>query len=217
MCGVNTGEQQRIGQRLKEARKKAGFRSARAAAEMLGIPEQTVRSHEGGWRGFDDETAKRYARRYGAKWMWILYGDQGARAQVDPPPRPGEVRLAGYIGAGSEIFPLEGDHELIEAPPGITDRGIALIVRGESQLPVYGPGDIVFCEQKREGTALRDLVGLTCAVQVHEGPFLLKTLMPGTKKGVWTLLSHNADPVLDQRIEWAAFAEWHRVARRRWR
>lgn len=51
-------------ERLKTARKKAGYRSARKAAEALGMPESTYRAYEGGTRGISPETAEKFGRRF---------------------------------------------------------------------------------------------------------------------------------------------------------
>lgn len=52
------------GVRLAQARKKAGWTSARAAALANNWPESTYRSHEAGTRTIGDDDAERYARRY---------------------------------------------------------------------------------------------------------------------------------------------------------
>src|SRR6266568_5486596 len=73
-CGVRTP-----GERLKWAREKAGFRSARAAALANEWPESTYRAHEHdgreGGRGIDEGHAKKYARRFRVPWLWIMFGD----------------------------------------------------------------------------------------------------------------------------------------------
>src|SRR5438105_836015 len=51
-----------MGERLTWARKKAGYRSARAAALSNGWIEVTYRSHETDGRAFDFDAAQRYGR-----------------------------------------------------------------------------------------------------------------------------------------------------------
>lgn len=60
--------------RLKEARKAAGFSSAAEAARSLGVKEPTYAGHENGARDFDDESAAIYARRYRVRPEWLIYG-----------------------------------------------------------------------------------------------------------------------------------------------
>lgn len=64
--------------RLKWARVKKGYASARAAATARGWNESTYRTHENGQRNYSIEDAKRYAAAYGVAWAWLLNGD-------DPP------------------------------------------------------------------------------------------------------------------------------------
>ena len=60
--------------RLREARKAAGFSSARSAAETRGFPVSTYAQHENGIRGYDDELAKAYARAFRVTPEWLLFG-----------------------------------------------------------------------------------------------------------------------------------------------
>lgn len=48
-------------QRLRQARARAGFRSARAAARALGVAESTYGQHERGERAFSLAQAERYS------------------------------------------------------------------------------------------------------------------------------------------------------------
>ena len=207
-------------ERLKSARKKAGFRSARAAALESGWKESTVRAHEAGSRGLNEEWAKRYGRRYRVQWLWLLHGDASAPAVAEnassQTARGHSVPLFGYVGAGAEIHPFEDPSALeqVEAPGTLSADGSALQVHGDSQLPAFADGDLIFYDRRRQGADIRHLIGLPCVVQVHNGPLLLKRPVPGARRHVWTLLSHNAEPILDQQLEWAAFVEWHRIAQR---
>jgi transcriptional regulator with XRE-family HTH domain len=60
--------------RLKDARKAAGFRRAVEAAESLGVEYPTYASHENGSRTFDIDAAVHYARRYRVSLDWLLDG-----------------------------------------------------------------------------------------------------------------------------------------------
>ena len=62
--------------RLKEARKKAGFRSARSAALRYGWTPSTYASHENGQTGtVPVDAAKEYADKFGVSQGWILTGE----------------------------------------------------------------------------------------------------------------------------------------------
>ncbi len=85
-----------IGLRLKAARKAAGFKTARAAAESLGVPYPTYSQHENGTRGIVREVDL-YTRRFKVSLDWLMRGKgQGphvsatAETEVDgeiPPAR----------------------------------------------------------------------------------------------------------------------------------
>jgi DNA-binding XRE family transcriptional regulator len=54
-------------ERLKQAREKSGYHSAKAAAEAMGVAVPTYIQHENGTRGFPAERAARYARFFRVK------------------------------------------------------------------------------------------------------------------------------------------------------
>ena len=87
--------------RLKEARKAAGYTSASAAARALGISSSTYAAHENGQNGFKADDAERYARMFRVDSAWILFGNTRPEAvqQVPDAPRPGQSmaeRIAWY-------------------------------------------------------------------------------------------------------------------------
>lgn len=64
-----------MGDRLKAAREAAGYSSAAKAAEALGIPASTYRSHENGQNEFGAEDAMRYGRKFKTSPGWLLTAD----------------------------------------------------------------------------------------------------------------------------------------------
>lgn len=200
------------GERLRRLREAKGYGSVRAFVQAHShwkVKVSTYAAHEAETRGLTDKMAKKYAQIFRVDWRQIKYS-HGA-----PAAEPHTAKISGRVGAGAEVFPIDADGgDVTDAPPGFPPDGLAVEVHGDSQLPVYGPGDIIFCSSPRSGKAISDLIGLPCVVQVADGPVLLKTVIPGSRKGTWTLLSANAPERLDQKLEWAAFAEWHRRRRR---
>lgn len=59
--------------RLKIARQ-LRYRSAKAAADALGVAYGTYSGHEAGSRGFSDEDAERYAKAYRVSPAWLTFG-----------------------------------------------------------------------------------------------------------------------------------------------
>jgi phage repressor protein C with HTH and peptisase S24 domain len=113
------------------------------------------------------------------------------------------VTVAGYIGAGGEIiFEDLGREETVIRPPGISGTLVALVVRGSSMLPKYKDGDIIYIQRQHDGW-LPDYIGEDCAVRLTTGETYIKQLMAGSAEGRFTLLSLNAEPIVDVEIEWA--------------
>lgn len=63
-------------ERLREARERAGYASAAAAAEALGIRASTYRAHENGQNEFNYLECQRYARKFGVDPMWLFAGKE---------------------------------------------------------------------------------------------------------------------------------------------
>lgn len=189
------------GRRLARARKEAGFDSAADAARALGMTESTYVGHENGFRGY-----KAHADRYAAffkvnlEWLWSGRG---------PMKRAGRQKTAhavGYIGAGSEVVPID-DHEIgagleeVDIPPGVPDNSVVVIVRGDSMYPRYKDGERLFYIKEERNPA--ELIGLECVVKLEDGRMYVKDLERGSG-GRFDLISHNAPPLRGQAVEWAA-------------
>jgi hypothetical protein len=76
--------------RLHWQRKNGGATTARAAAEALGMQENTYSNYErdpakGNNRGFDHNLAIRFGRKFKISWVWILTGE-GTPFDVLAPP-----------------------------------------------------------------------------------------------------------------------------------
>lgn len=94
----------------------------------------------------------------------------------------------------------------VEAPPGIAGPDtVAVQVRGDSMLPVYRDGDLIYYDVHQSP---EELLGRDVVVELEDGRCMLKQLMAGSQAGFWTLLSHNAAPILDAKIVWAARVKW---------
>lgn len=71
-----------MAERLRQARKKAGYESASAAADAFdSIKTPTLTSHENGTREFDVEAAIRYGKAFRVSPAWLLGLDAATHAQ----------------------------------------------------------------------------------------------------------------------------------------
>ena len=61
--------------RLKEARLRAGYKTATSAIESCGWNNSTYRAHENGQNGFKTHDAKQYGDAYGVSPSWLLLGE----------------------------------------------------------------------------------------------------------------------------------------------
>ena len=134
---------------------------------------------------------------------------------------PATIPVFGYVGAASEYFGFD-DHaqgsglDEIDAPPGVPESAVAVIVRGDSGYPAIREGMVlVYWNCMPDPT---DAVGEDCFVKLKDGRTLVKILERGTAAGLWTLVSINAStaPIRDVEIEWAAPIEI-RLRRKNWK
>ena len=198
-------------ERLKEARERAGYRTAKEATERFGWKEYTYRSHERPLektgRGFSVEQAIEYGRAFKVSPSWLLTGEDAGSSNT--------VNVVGFVGAGAEIYPID-DHAMgaglaeVEAPPERTKDTVAVTVRGDSMWPAYRDGDVLYYNERRED--LDALLMRECVVHLRDGRVFVKTLTPGSRPGFYTLTSYNAPPIPDCEIEWAARISWIRRA-----
>lgn len=113
------------------------------------------------------------------------------------------VPVVGKIGAGgSVIFDEVGSDETVIRPPGISGLLVALEVCGDSMLPKYRDGDIIYIQRNHDGVLL-EYIGEDCAVRLASGETYIKQLIRGRDPTRFTLLSLNAPPIEDVEVEWA--------------
>lgn len=115
------------------------------------------------------------------------------------------VPLLGTIGAGGMVAYFKDDHEteFVPRPPLAPGRLMALRVAGDSMLPKYEPGDIVYVRRDHEGVMPQD-IGRYCAVHCADGGTYLKILAPGTQAHRFTLRSLNAADMENVEVIWAS-------------
>lgn len=119
------------------------------------------------------------------------------------------VPLLGTVGAGGMVAYFKDDHETeyVPRPPLAPGRMMALQVVGDSMLPKYEPGDVVYIRRDHDGVLERDL-GRYCAVNCADGGTYLKILSKGTEFGLFTLRSLNAADMENVEVIWAARVEF---------
>ena len=135
-------------ERLKWARKQAGYVTAADFARQHRLTEVTYRAHENGLRGLSERMARRYAAALqGASWVWLLTGSgepfetsgagtvetdiqpageavAGPTQVVALPPMsqlPRDVEVLGVaVGGEDGVFAFNGSvADYVRRPPGI--------------------------------------------------------------------------------------------------
>lgn len=117
-----------------------------------------------------------------------------------------KVNIIGYAGAGERVYYFDDGHafEQTDRPPEAPEKDIvALIIRGDSMRPVLEEGFIVFYSRSSDGVP-DDCIGRMCVVRLDDDSTMVKKIKHGSAPGLYHLISHNADALVDQPLKWAA-------------
>jgi transcriptional regulator with XRE-family HTH domain len=187
--------------RLRQARKDAGFATATAAAESLGISRDTYIQHENGNRPYDYDSAKHYSRRFNTTPEWLLDGRGSRHARV---PR---IEIVGFVGAdssGQVLFATgQGTSDTVPPPPSGSLTAKALEVRGHSMPFVAEDGSIIYFDDQRTAVP-PELLSKVVVCELDTEEVLIKRLLRGSKRGHYDLESIGAPTRHDVRINWVA-------------
>ena len=147
-----------VAERLRTAREAAGFDTAKAAADAIGIPVATYTQHENATRGLPAGKARVYARVFSTTPEWLLYGRGAASGEgpggPDAVPVTRRIPVRGVVQAGawSEIGVEEAptDWTYFEVKEYQRAQLFALDVRGPSMNLVFPDGCRVICALPQE-------------------------------------------------------------------
>ena len=217
-----------IGQRLKEARKAAGFKTAKAAAESLGVAYPTYSQHENGTRGIVRE-ADLYARRFKVSLDWLMRGkgagpshEIGSPPEESPqdfsrskpnasfPPRyqsfagDGYIPLLGQtIGGPNGRFILNGaEVGRLFVPPMLegVEGAYAVRVYGTSMEPRYVAGETVWLNPHEPVRQGDDVVVQLLTDEENGRESYIKRFISKSSK-VTRLWQHNPDEGENNELE----------------
>ncbi len=187
--------------RLKSARERAGYETAKAAAEAMGVAIATYIQHENGSRGVPAARAERYGRFFRVAPEWLLYG----RGEAEDVATTDSVPVVGLVGAGSvaTLFAEgQGPLDYVEPPQNATPDTVALHVRGTSLGPAWDESIIYYDDVRSPVTP--DLHGRLCVVGLPDGRVLVK-ILKAAGDGTFHLLSNSLEePLLNEEVAWAA-------------
>ncbi len=187
------------GDRLRKARRAAGYGTATDFAAALGINRNTYLQHENGTRAFDAEVAELYARRAKTTPEHLLYGRTA-------PTQAALKEIAGYAGAdpeGTVAFAAgQGTGDFAPVPPGASDDAMAVEIRGYSMPFFAEDGALVWIDGIVKSPDA-EMIGQVIVCQLETDEVLIKRLQRGTVRGRWNLVS-LAGPIRENvSITWA--------------
>lgn len=128
------------------------------------------------------------------------------------------VPIVSYVGAGEEVFLFEehglsGPLDKAPMPPGGDENLLASVVRGNSMVPAFWEGDVLYYPRE-DHFERAECLYRQCVVKVTDGPILVKHIMPGKTPHTYNLMSFNAAPIYDVELEWGAPVKFHDMTRR---
>jgi len=146
---LHTEKMMNPAERLRSARQKAGYESAKSAAEAMGVPVATYIQHENGVRGFPATRADRYAKFFRVQPEWLLYGQPPLKT-AGPGLGP-LLSIKGTVAAGVWTVAQqlgEAEWQTFTGAPDVVaplrDR-YGVRVEGQSMNLIYPPGTILEC------------------------------------------------------------------------
>lgn len=183
------------GERLKWARTERGFASIEAAAKHYRLHKQNWGDHESGRRKIQLKHALAYGKKLRINPWWLLSGEGFAEKA--------QIPLRGEVGAGATVHYVDDDNiEMIDAPIGAQEGDLAFIVRGDSMGPAFRAGGVLIVRPLADAGLS---VNHRAVVDLRDGRRLFKLVIPGSKPGLFTLVSHSgAAPIMDVELERAA-------------
>jgi transcriptional regulator with XRE-family HTH domain len=183
-----SGHQSAMRNNIATLRKRAGL-SQTELAERIGTSINMLGKLE---RGSRDITG-----------AWIEKLANVLRVQPGEIVGEGGVPVVGKIGAGgSIIYEDVGNTDFVSRPPDTRGELVGLEVEGDSMMPKFDPGDVIYISRDYDGVS-PELVGSYCAVRLTTGETYLKILARGQAFGLWTLRSLNAADMENRELLWA--------------
>ena len=122
------------------------------------------------------------------------------------------IAVAGKVGAGAKVplsdpYPKGEGLYHVECPPQLSPHGVVAVeVEGDSMVPMYQPGHVLFFSRNSHEGVLSEDVGFPCVVECEDGNAWVKLVKRGDEPGLFHLISLNptAETMHNQRIKWAA-------------
>jgi len=193
ICNVRAME--KLGDRVRNARENMGI-SQSGLARLIGVKPQAIQAIEaGGVRRTKYAVAIALALDVPPEYI--------SEGSINHPAR---TPIIGIARAGTEQIEYpDGQGELgdVDPPEMATEKTVAIEVQGSSMGGRIEDGDLVFYEDRREPVT-PDLYGRICVIGCSDGRVVIKRIKPGSRPGLFHLISYATDPEFDVQVDWAA-------------
>lgn len=183
-----------MGNNLKSLREKKGWKIGQAA-EAMGMSRSGYQKLERNERQLTSSTIERATVVFSTTYNDVI-GTAG-------------TRVVGQVGAGFEAHFYEGSDELdiVETPPGASDKTVAVIVRGDSMRGTADDRSTLYYED--EPQPINDnMIGRLCVLWLSDGRVLVKRPRSGSAPGLFHLESTNADTMFDVPVDGGSVVDW---------
>lgn len=134
---------------MREARLRAGFKSAAEAAQSFGWQESAYRHHENGTRNYGPDAARKYGRAFRVKPGWLLGLENINEMPATQANADDRLGVNGSVAAGvwreSESWNDERRFVINLPSPIPGAKRFGLVVEGRSMDRSYEPGTVLDC------------------------------------------------------------------------
>lgn len=184
--------------RLKHARKAAGYKTAAAGAAALGVNRTTYTHQENGRRGYT-RRAVEYARKFRVTTDFLLHGIGGRGDTVPVTHMVGEGAV--LMPATKSIHATDESLEIVQAPQGV-EGCIAARICGSAMHPMQDGWLLFYSDGQGDGVSA-DCLGKLCVVNLPGNVSYVKILRKGSVAGKYHLESWNYPLIENVSVVWA--------------
>lgn len=149
-----------LASQLKKARTRSGLKVDEIAAK-LGVSQQTYYNYESGNREPNADNLRALANIYNTTVDYLLGVDSNVAPINIPLSSGAKIKVLGKVPAGIPIEAIEEIVDEIEISDKLANDGydyLALLVTGDSMIPMYQDGDIIIIRKQETANTGDDVV-----------------------------------------------------------
>lgn len=176
---------------------KATGTNTKQVSVRSGVTYSTLASFvQGDTQSLKGENEELIANAYGVSVAEIFAGET---AQLVP--------IIGRVGADTEGVVIQTggqqSHDMAPMPMHGSPNAVAVEVVGDSMPWLARSGSLAYFDHQASPPR-EDMIGYHAIVELEDGRVLLKRLLRGSRRGLYTLASEDGPPIEDVRVVWAA-------------